>query len=72
MGKLPCAKDCPNRSAGCHARCEAYLSWRKALDEQNKAKEADTTYRCYCSDAVYRKRYTLKYSESGRKAISYL
>jgi len=72
VGKSPCAKDCPNRTAGCHAECEAYLTWRKALDEKNEAKKGDRIYKDYCSTATYRKRYTLKYTETGRKAISYL
>lgn len=72
MGKLPCAKDCPNRSVGCHAKCEAYLTWRKAKDEQNEAKRSEWVYKDYCSTATYRKRFTLKYTETGRKAVSYM
>lgn len=30
-----CAKDCPDRCAGCHAQCERYQTQRKELDETN-------------------------------------
>lgn len=29
MSKNPCVKDCPNRSATCHAECEKYAAFAK-------------------------------------------
>lgn len=29
-------KDCPKRHIGCHATCEDYIAFRKALDEENR------------------------------------
>ena len=31
----PC-KHCPDRVVGCHASCEKYINFRKALDERNE------------------------------------
>lgn len=36
----PC-KDCPDREVGCHSKCERYTSFRKELDEYNKAEAED-------------------------------
>ena len=30
---VPCKKDCPDRTPGCHDGCEKYQEWRKKLDE---------------------------------------
>lgn len=30
----PCKKDCPNRSAECHAHCEAWAEYEKKRNEQ--------------------------------------
>lgn len=32
----PCKKDCPDRSMGCHAKCEKYIEAK----EKNEAKKA--------------------------------
>lgn len=34
----PCVRDCPNRSAGCHATCERRAAW-VAKRETEKAQE---------------------------------
>lgn len=31
--KVPCSRDCPNRSAHCHAECELYKNYRKCEKE---------------------------------------
>lgn len=33
---IPPCKDCDQRQAGCHARCPAYISWRKQMNETRK------------------------------------
>lgn len=30
--KPPCGKDCPDRVAGCHGKCEKYLAFRAEID----------------------------------------
>ena len=39
----PCAQDCPNRSATCHAECEEYAAWAKENEQRRikRAKEND-------------------------------
>lgn len=32
-GYPPCDRDCPNRSARCHAQCEKYLTWKAKTDK---------------------------------------
>lgn len=35
MIKPPC-KNCQDRTIGCHATCENYISYKKKLEERNK------------------------------------
>ena len=37
MSINPCAKDCPNRSATCHAECEKYAVFAKEREEERQA-----------------------------------
>lgn len=32
--KQPCDKNCPDRSAECHSRCEKWLEYEKARNEE--------------------------------------
>ena len=32
----PC-RDCEERTVGCHAVCEKYIAWRKAIDDRREA-----------------------------------
>ena len=44
--KVPCAKDCPDRSATCHCTCKKYLDFVKEhkLAKEKKYKDDDVTY----------------------------
>jgi hypothetical protein len=46
MKKCPCTKDCPERSATCHATCQRHKEWetqhREQLKAINKRKAADS------------------------------
>lgn len=48
MCKNPCAKDCPRRSAECHAICKEYKTFRTErnaeLIQRNKEKNVRTTH----------------------------
>lgn len=35
----PCTKDCPNRSADCHAKCERYAKWAERVAEARKNRQ---------------------------------
>ncbi len=47
--KIPCTKECPERCAGCHGKCPAYMEYwtqhRKELDERKEL--------CKIHDYVY-------------------
>lgn len=34
--KPPCTLDCPNRNAECHSKCEKWLKYEKARNEEYK------------------------------------
>ena len=34
--RIPCARDCPERSATCKCSCEKYKEYRKAKEEEYK------------------------------------
>ena len=36
MKKITCCKDCPERAAGCHSRCEKYLDEKKTLERDKE------------------------------------
>lgn len=33
MSATPCDRNCPGRTAGCHAECEKYKAWKKEREE---------------------------------------
>ena len=37
MRDCPCKKDCPERSADCHGKCQRYKDWRVVQDARNEA-----------------------------------
>jgi len=42
MVKQPCTRECPDRKAGCHAKCEKWLEYEKARNaEYEKARNAE-------------------------------
>lgn len=34
MVKMPCKRDCPDRKAECHAKCEKWLEYEKARNAE--------------------------------------
>ncbi len=48
MLKPPCKRNCPNRQAGCHSRCEEYREYAaivgEARDRRNRYKEQEAIY----------------------------
>lgn len=38
VGKKPPCKDCPERTVGCHAKCEKYIVWK---EKDSQIKEAN-------------------------------
>lgn len=48
--KNACARDCPERSVGCHSSCKRYKAYREYLDEQNALKRAKECVVAYVID----------------------
>ena len=46
---IPCKEGCPNRTPGCHDKCESYITWKKEhLDKkavilENRKKQSEAT-----------------------------
>ncbi len=45
--KNPCARDCPDRVLGCHARCRRWEIYRAYLDYENKKRRKNADYYVY-------------------------
>ena len=68
--KHPCAKDCADRSATCHATCEKYLEWveihKQELAERDKQQELKNNYHDYARQRNKRLRKIRRYKGDGR------
>lgn len=52
MIEQPCKKDCPNRSATCHAECEAYLQFMERNAQERERIHNSKKVNGYIRDAV--------------------
>lgn len=52
MIEQPCKKDCPNRSATCHAECEAYLQFMEHNAKERERIHNSKKVNGYIRDAV--------------------
>ena len=72
--KAPCrgadGVDCPKRHVGCHSECERYRAFRSECDKLLSEKRREDPSRDYAAESIHRHRRTLKYTYSGKKAIS--
>lgn len=48
----PCKKDCPDRSATCHAKCEAYLKFLEHNAKERERIHVSKKVNGYIRDAV--------------------
>ncbi len=62
--KPPCERNCPSRTAGCHAKCALYLAYEEAKQEEYRAREMERSRDAYTENAKKR----CKSVESLRKA----
>lgn len=61
-GDIPCTRDCPDRSAGCHGKCARYLEFRRKCDEIRTLKSRDKAQDLLAAGAQSRKdRYRRSY-----------
>lgn len=58
MKKPPCAKDCENRTPGCHDHCKLYKAWKEEQDEEKAAlrKERESTIAEHAVKKIWRSR----------------
>lgn len=56
----PCKRDCPDRSATCHAECERYAAYWKQKREENEKSHIEQR-------SVYHVREMMVFKKSGGK-----
>lgn len=68
--KHPCVKDCPERTATCHAKCKRYLEWveyhKQELAERDKQQELKNNYHDYARQRNKRLCKIRRYKGDGR------
>ena len=52
--KSPCERDCPRRTAECHAKCAPYLEYEEAKQAEYRANGAERDRNAYTADAKKR------------------
>lgn len=52
--KPPCERDCPGRSAECHAKCAPYLEYEEAKQAEYRSREVERSRDAYTADAKKR------------------
>lgn len=62
----PCAKDCPDRKAGCHASCERWAAYEKERNEEYKKRLLETVVKAYRHDRKIKHDH-LERHKRGRK-----
>ena len=54
MVKPPCERECPRRTAECHARCAPYLAYEEAKQAEYRENKAERDRNAYTADAKKR------------------
>ena len=52
--KPPCERDCPRRTAECHAKCAPYLEYEEAKQAEYRARENERSRDAYTENAKKR------------------
>ena len=63
--KPPCERDCPRRTAECHAKCAPYLAYQAAKQEEYLENEAERARNAYTADAEKRSRSVARLKRMG-------
>ena len=63
--KPPCERDCPRRTAVCHAECPPYLAYQAAKQEEYRASGAERDRNAYTADAEKRSRGVARMKRLG-------
>lgn len=51
--KIPCVRDCKNRSVDCHCTCEKYKEYKEEIEKANKKKRLDRQINKYFMQTYY-------------------
>lgn len=65
MVKPPCERDCPRRTAECHAKCAPYLAYEKAKQAEYRANGAERDRNAYTADVEKRSRSVARLKRMG-------
>ena len=65
MVKPPCERDCPRRTAECHAKCAPYLAYEEAKQAEYRAREVERSRDAYTADAEKRSRSVARLKRMG-------
>lgn len=65
MVKPPCERDCPRRTAECHAKCAPYLAYEEAKQAEYRAREVERSRDAYTADAEKRSRSVARMKRMG-------
>lgn len=65
MVKPPCERDCPRRTAECHAKCATYLAYEEAKQAEYRAREVERSRDAYTADAEKRSRSVARLKRMG-------
>ena len=63
--KPPCERDCPRRTAECHARCAPYLAYEEAKQAEYRENQAERDRNAYTADAEKRSRSVARLKRMG-------
>lgn len=63
--KPPCERDCPRRTAECHARCAPYLAYEEAKQAEYRANGVERDRNAYTADAEKRSRSVARLKRMG-------
>ena len=61
----PCERDCPRRTAECHAKCAPYLAYEEAKQAEYRAREVERSRDAYTADAEKRSRSVARLKRMG-------
>lgn len=65
MVKPPCERDCPRRTAECHAKCAPYLAYEEAKQAEYRENVAERDRNAYTADAEKRSRSVARLKRMG-------
>lgn len=63
--KPPCERDCPRRTAECHAKCVPYLEYEEAKQEEYRENQAERDRNAHTADAEKRSRSVARLKRMG-------